>query len=69
MQKKFLALAMAMAFTVASSVVAYSFTCEVSAIDGSSVTLKCKEKYAKKLEVGKKVKVRIKRARKAVEGC
>jgi cytochrome c oxidase assembly protein Cox11 len=68
MQKKVLALVMAMAFTAASAVVAYSFTCEVSAIDGTSVTLKCKQKYMKKLEVGKKVKVSAKK-RKAVEGC
>ena len=69
MQKKFLALALAVAFTAASAVVAYSFTCKVSAVNGESVTLKCKEKYAKKLEVGNKVKVRVKHKRQAVEGC
>ncbi len=68
MQKKFLALAMALAFTAASAVAAYSFTCKVTAVDGPTVTLKCKEKYAKKVSVGKKVKVRVKK-RKAVEGC
>ncbi len=68
MEKKFLALAMALAFTVASAVAAYSFTCEVTAIDGTSVTLKCKEKYVKKIAVGKKVKVSAKKKR-SVEGC
>jgi len=69
MQKKFLALALAIAFTAASAVVAYSFTCEVSAVSGTSVTLTCKEANAKKLAVGNKVKVRVKHKRQAVEGC
>ncbi|VAW37913.1 hypothetical protein MNBD_DELTA03-780 [hydrothermal vent metagenome] len=69
MNKKILTLVLAMAFTATSAVVAYSFTCEVSAVNGSSVTLKCSEHNAKKLEVGKKVKVSPKRMRRAVEGC
>jgi len=68
MQKKLLVLAMAIAFTAASAVAAYSFTCEVTAVNGSTVTLKCNARYAKKVAVGNKVKVRIKK-RKVVEGC
>lgn len=70
MKKKLMALAMAMAFTAASAVVAYSFTCEVTAIDGTKVTMECKEKYAKKLAVGKSAKVSPKKeGKKAYEGC
>jgi len=69
MNKKIMTLAMALVFAVASVGVAYSFTCEVTAVDGENVTLKCKEKYAKKLTVGGKAKVSAKGERKAVEGC
>ena len=68
MTKKLLVLALAMAFTAVTAVAAYSFTCKVTAIDGGTVTLECKDKYAKKLTVGKKVKV-SKKKMKAVEGC
>ncbi len=69
MKKKLLALALCAAFVGATVGVAYSFTCEVTGIEGTKVTLNCKEKYAKKLEVGKKAKVSPKKKRKAVEGC
>ncbi len=68
MHKKLLVLAMVVAFTAASSIVAYSFTCKVTAVDGGTVTLNCNARYAKKLAVGNKVKVRIKK-RRVVEGC
>jgi len=69
MKKKVLALSLAVAFTAVATGVAYSFTCKVTAIEGTKVTLECKEKYVKKLEVGKKAKVSPKKKRKAVEGC
>jgi len=68
MKKKMIALVLMAAFTVASVVVASAFTCEVSAVDGTTVTLKCKEKYAKKVAAGEKVKVSPKKKR-ALEGC
>ena len=68
MKKSMLTLAIALAFTAASAVSAYSFTCEVKAVDGTKVTLECKEKYAKKLTVGGKAKVSAKK-RKPIEGC
>ncbi len=69
MSKKIAILAMAMAFTAATVSAAYSFTCKVTAIDGTTVTMECKEKYAKKLEVGKDAKVSKKKAKKADAGC
>jgi hypothetical protein len=69
MTKRIATLAMALAFTVVTVGVAYSFTCDVLSIEGTKVTLECKEKYIKKLEVGKKAKVSPKKARKAAEGC
>ena len=69
MKKKLLALSLAVAFTAVSTGIAYSFTCEVTGVEGTKVTLECKEKYAKKLEVGKDAKVSPKKKRKAVEGC
>lgn len=63
MQKKLIALALVAAF-VATSGIAYAFKCKVASIDNDIVTLVCKKKYAKKLEPGKKIKVR-----KIIEGC
>jgi len=63
MNKKLIALALAAAF-VASSGLAYAFTCKVKAIDNDIVTLDCKKKDAKKLSPGKKIKVK-----KKIEGC
>ncbi len=68
MNKKMIALVLAAAFTVASVVAASAFTCKVTSVDGKAVTLQCKEKYTKKLKVGGKVKVSIKKM-KAMEGC
>ena len=67
MKKTMITLAVAFAL-IAASTVAYSFTCEVKNVEGSTVTLECKEKYAKKLTIGSKAKVSAKRA-KAIEGC
>lgn len=69
MKKSLITLAIALAFTAASCVAAYSFTCEVSAVDGTQVTLDCKAKDAKKLEVGSKAKVTETKKKRAIEGC
>jgi len=69
MSKKIATLAMAIAFTAVTVGVAYSFTCKVTAVEGTKVTVDCKEKYAKKLDAGTKVKISIKKAKKAIEGC
>lgn len=69
MMKKILSLVLAMAFVVGVagvSVAAKYAKCEVTAIDGNTVTLDC-TKNVDTLKVGAKVKV--KKARKAVEGC
>jgi len=69
MSKKIMILVMAAAFTVGVagvSVAAKSATCEVTAIDGKTVTLECKD--AASLKVGAKVKVKSAK-KKAVEGC
>jgi hypothetical protein len=49
--------------------VAYSFTCDVKVVDGGTVTLECKDKYAQKLEVGGQAKVSPKKEKAALEGC
>ena len=67
MKKAMITFAIALAFAVASTN-AYSFTCLVKNVEGTNVTLECKEKYAKKLTVGEKAKVSAKK-RKAIEGC
>ena len=69
MSKKLLSLAMAMAFTVsvASVSMAAKVKCEVTAVDGDTVTLDCGKK-ASKMKAGDKVKVSVKKAA-AVEGC
>ena len=69
MNKKMIALVLAAAFTVASVAVVSAFTCEVKAVDGKNVSLECKEKYTAKLKTGGKVKVSIKKKKKALEGC
>ena len=60
-------LAIALAFAAVSTT-AYSFTCEVKGVENSTVTLECKNKYAKKLTVGGQAKVSAKKKR-AIEGC
>jgi hypothetical protein len=69
MSKKIAILAIAMAFTAATISVAYSFTCDVKVVDGGTVTLECKDKYAQKLEVGGQAKVSPKKEKAALEGC
>ncbi|MDH3393075.1 MAG: hypothetical protein OEL66_03640 [Desulfobulbaceae bacterium] len=72
MNKKMLALTLAMAFTL--STVAVSFAarvkCEVKSVEGSTVTLDCGKK-ASKLKVGTTVKVKPGKVRNddVVEGC
>jgi len=69
MTKKMLSLAMAMAFvasTATMSFAAKSATCEVKSVDGSTVTLDCKD--AGSLKAGDNVKVK-KAKSKAIEGC
>jgi len=67
MSKKIVILLMAMAFTVgiAGVGVAKTVKCEVKAVDGNTVTMECKD--AASLKVGDNVKV--KSAKKAIEGC
>lgn len=69
MNKKIASLALALVFTAAAVTAAYSFTCEVTAVDGGAVTLKCDSDDAGKLKAGGKVKVKEAKERKAVEGC
>ncbi|MBA3016343.1 MAG: hypothetical protein KKD63_02415 [Proteobacteria bacterium] len=66
--KKIMALAMALAFTAGTVVVAHSFTCDVKAVEGTTVTLECKDKDTAKIEVGQPIKVSPNK-KKAVEGC
>lgn len=68
MNKKMMALALAMAFTAATVAVANSFTCDVKAVTGTTVTLECKDTDTAKIEVGKPIKVSGNK-KKAVEGC
>jgi len=66
--KKMLTLGLAVSFLAATAIAASAFTCTVASVAGETVTLKCKEEFAKKLEVGKEVKVSNK-DKKAAEGC
>lgn len=71
MNKKMLALALAMAFTVSTAAVslAASVKCEVKSVDGHTVTLDCGKK-ASKMSAGDKVKVKVKKGGGgAIEGC
>jgi len=70
MSKKLVSLALAAAFVIstATASLAASITCEVKSVSGSTVTLDCGSK-AKKLSAGQKVKVKAKKAKKAIEGC
>lgn len=66
--KKIASLALAMglmAATATTSLAAKSIKCEVTAIDDDVVTMKCEK--ASKLKVGDSVKV--KKGKKAIEGC
>ncbi len=70
MSKKVLTLVMAAAFlagTVGVSLAAKYVKCEVTAVEGVTVTLDCGKK-AGKFKVGSKVKVKSAK-KKAVEGC
>ncbi len=68
MKKKMMALAMAMAFTATTVAVAYALTCEVKSVEGTTVTMDCKEIEKSKIAVGATVKVSPKKDKK-VEGC
>jgi len=57
MKKKLIAAAMISAFFLAAGL-AHAFTCEVVSVDGKEVKVKCDPADAKKLKVGKKVKVK-----------
>ena len=71
MKKQLTALIMATLFfagTVATGVAA-NLICEVTSVDGAAVVLDCGDK-AKKLSIGDKVKIRVKKAKTdAIEGC
>jgi len=66
--KKMMTLALALAFTATTVGVAYSLTCDVKSVAGTTVTLDCKEIEKSKIEVGKPVTVSLKKDKK-VEGC
>lgn len=73
MNKKMLALALAMAFTMSTVAVTFAarkVNCEVTAVEGSTVTLDCGRK-ASKLVVGTTVKIKPGKVRNddVVEGC
>lgn len=68
MKKKMMALALAMAFTAATVGVATAFKCDVKSVEGTTVTLECKDKDIEKIEVGQPIKVSPNK-KKAVEGC
>ena len=68
MKKKMMALAMAMAFTATTVAVAYALTCDVKAVEGTTVTLECKEIAKSKIAAGSMVKVSPKKEKK-IEGC
>ena len=73
MNKKMLALALAMAFTVSTagiSLAASKVKCEVKSVEGSTVTLDC-GKNANKFAVGTTLKVKpaSKKGGNEVEGC
>jgi len=57
MKKKFVALAMVFGFLMTTGL-AHAFTCEVVSVEGKTVKAKCDPADAKKLKVGKKVKVK-----------
>ena len=69
MNKKMLALALAMAFSVSIVAVGFAGTvkCKVTAVDGSKVTMDCGSD-AGKLKVDSEVKVKA-AGKGAVEGC
>jgi len=69
MSKKLVSICLAMAFSLSIagvSMAAKKATCEVKAVEGTTVTLDCGKK-ADKFKAGMKVK--IKSAKKKVEGC
>jgi hypothetical protein len=68
MKKKMMALGLAMALTASTVAVAYAFTCDVKTVEGTTVTLTCKDTDAAKIEAGKPIKVSPNK-KKAVEGC
>lgn len=68
MKKKMMALALALAFTAGTVAVANSFTCQVKSVQGTAVTLECKDTDTAKIVVGKPIKVSP-NSEKKVEGC
>ncbi len=69
MNKKMIALAMALVFAFSTAGVAFAakLKCTVDAVDGDKVTMTCKK--ANKLSPGDKVKVSPPKKKGAVEGC
>lgn len=68
MKKKMIALAMAMAFTAGTVAVAQAFKCDVKSVQGTTVTLECKDDAAAKIEAGKPIELKSNK-KKGVEGC
>ena len=79
MSKKLISLALAMAFVVSTASVSLAATCRgtVTKVEGTSVTVECKDgsmvTVEGSAEVGQKVKVKngklVVKKKKAIEGC
>jgi len=78
MIKKLVSLALALAFVATTAVASFAATCKgtVTAVDGKTATVKCEDGTEVKAEgmakVGDKVTVtdgKLKKAKKAIEGC
>lgn len=69
MNKKIVALAMAVVFSFCTAGIGFAakLKCTVDAVDGDKVTMTCKK--ADKLAAGDKVKVSPAKKKGAVEGC
>ena len=67
MKKGIVAVVLALTFAVSTVAVAAKLKCEVTAVDGDTVTMTCKK--ANKLKAGDKVKVSPPKGAAAIEGC
>ncbi len=67
MKKGIVAVVLALTFAVSTVAVAGKLKCEVTAVDGDTVTMTCKK--ADKLKAGDKVKVSPPKSAAAIEGC
>jgi hypothetical protein len=66
MKKGIVAVVLALTFAVSTVAIAGKIKCEVTAVDGDSVTMTCKKAN---LKAGDKVTVKAKKKAAAIEGC